>query len=240
MKDVSIIIPVYNAEKYITNAIESALSQKNVNIEVLVINDGSTDGSEKKILQFRDKISYFRQSNKGPAAARNLGIKAAKTEFLAFLDADDVFFSVDTINSCVFALSEEQHADILLGRVQLQKEDGAIKNSFSNIAEAGFITGFGAMVSTRSVFDTVGLIEESLKLGEDIDWFMRAWENGIVTRLVNDIVILYRRHDGNLTKSLSSLHSSFLKSIGSSLIRRKNKNRSISSEIFVGLDKIRR
>jgi glycosyltransferase involved in cell wall biosynthesis len=236
MIDVSIIIPVYNSEKYITTAIESALSQKNINMKVVVVNDGSTDGSEKKILQFRDRIRYLTQSNKGPAAARNLAINSVETEFIVFLDSDDVLFSADTVFKGVCLLNEERKADILLGKVQIQVED--VKgNKFFNVNNPGFITGFGGMICRRSVFDSVGLLDESLIIGEDLDWFLRAWESGVVTRFGHEPMLYYRRHDQNITKSMSSSQNSvFLKLIYGSLKRRKQNKSFRLSDVFIGIE----
>ena len=89
MNKVSIVIPVFNREKWVSEAIESALAQTHKKIEVVVVNDGSTDKSETEILKFKDKVKYIRQGNMGPAVARNTGIKAATGSFIVPLDSDD-------------------------------------------------------------------------------------------------------------------------------------------------------
>ena len=105
---VSIIIPVYNSYKLISKTLESALDQTYKNIEIIVIDDGSTDGSEKIIDQFAsDKITLLKQNNKGAGAARNLGIKNAKGEFMQFLDADDLL-SANKIDVQVNALGKSK------------------------------------------------------------------------------------------------------------------------------------
>ncbi len=92
-RSVSIIIPAYNSREYIGKAIESATSQSFKNIEIFVVDDGSTDGTKDAVESYiRDsKIRYIHQENKGPAAARNLGISKSSGEFIAFLDADDIW-----------------------------------------------------------------------------------------------------------------------------------------------------
>lgn len=88
---VSVIMPVYNAELYVSNAIESVLIQSYDFIELLVVNDGSTDSSEEKIKKITDpRIRYFFQPNKGVSSARNLGLKKMKGNYFCFLDSDDV------------------------------------------------------------------------------------------------------------------------------------------------------
>lgn len=89
---VSIIIPAFNAEKYIKETIKSALSQTYKNIEVIIVDDGSKDKTKNIVQSIQDpRLNYFYQNNKGQSAARNAGIKIAKGEYIAFLDADDLF-----------------------------------------------------------------------------------------------------------------------------------------------------
>ena len=88
---VSIIIPVFNSEKYIENCIKSILGQDYKNVEIIIINDGSTDNSVKIIKQINsDKIKLINQKNNGPSSARNNGIKNASGEWIMFLDSDDM------------------------------------------------------------------------------------------------------------------------------------------------------
>ena len=88
----SVIIPVYNKEKYLSKTIESVLQQSFLDFEIIIINDGATDSSEKIIEGFKDpRIQYIKQENQGVSAARNAGIKAANTNYIALLDADDIW-----------------------------------------------------------------------------------------------------------------------------------------------------
>ena len=88
---VSIIIPVYNCELYITQAIESVLNQTYTDYEIIVIDDGSTDNTHQVLQPYMKKIRYFSQENKGLSATRNQGIKMAKGKLISLLDADDLF-----------------------------------------------------------------------------------------------------------------------------------------------------
>lgn len=93
MKDISIIVPAYNAEKYLEKCLESLVNQTKKNIEIIVINDGSTDDTEKIILEFKERypemIKYFFQENSGQSVARNVGIEMAEGKYIAFVDSDD-------------------------------------------------------------------------------------------------------------------------------------------------------
>src|SRR5207249_11176371 len=90
-KMVSVVIATYNCRRYVGEAVESALAQSYQPIEVIVVDDGSTDGTAEELRPFKDRIRYLVQANQGPAAARNHGIRAARGEYVAFLDADDLW-----------------------------------------------------------------------------------------------------------------------------------------------------
>jgi glycosyltransferase involved in cell wall biosynthesis len=92
MPHVSVVIPAYNSEAYIAEAIQSALDQSYRDLEVIVVDDGSTDGTEKIVRAFPQPVIYYRQENRGAGAARTLGVQRASGEWIAFLDADDVWY----------------------------------------------------------------------------------------------------------------------------------------------------
>jgi glycosyltransferase involved in cell wall biosynthesis len=235
MIDVSIVIPVYNADRYISNAIDSALSQKYINAEIIVVDDGCTDNTREVISSYNDKVRYLYQENKGPAGARNLGIRASKSEYLAFLDADDVFFDDDIVYKCIHLLNEEKKAEILLGKIQFQIEDVS-RNFFLNQGEPIPNTGFGGLVCRKSVFDLIGLLDESLIINEDLDWFFRVWEKGILTKFTNQTILFYRRHGQNITSVMSDYYSSiFLKLLHASIKRRQGMSFSFS-DVFIGFE----
>jgi len=92
MKQLSVIIPVYNAGKYVADAVKSVLMQTYENLEILIIDDGSPDNSIEICQQFTDpRIKIIRQQNQGVSGARDNGIRHAQGEYLAFLDADDIW-----------------------------------------------------------------------------------------------------------------------------------------------------
>jgi len=95
MKKVTVIIPTYNMEKYITGAVDSALNQTYENCEIIVIDDGSTDNTFNILKRYNNKIRYIKQDNKGLACARNVGIKKSIGDYIALLDADDIWLPID-------------------------------------------------------------------------------------------------------------------------------------------------
>jgi len=114
---ISVIIPVYNGEKFIERAILNVEQQNYEPIELIVVDDGSTDGTHNFLSQFKDKIHYIYQPNRGSAAARNTGIKNASGNILAFLDVDDRW-SENKLNLLIGHLKENQSAQIVQGLVQ--------------------------------------------------------------------------------------------------------------------------
>ena len=107
-RSVSVIIPAYNAEVSLGQSIDSALHQTLAPHEVIVINDGSTDGTENIAKSYGNKIIYLEQENAGPSATRNAGLHIAKGKFVAFLDADD-YWSPGFLENCVsFLLKHEE------------------------------------------------------------------------------------------------------------------------------------
>lgn len=122
MKKISIIIPVYNAEKYLNKCLDSVLEQSYLDIEIVVINDGSTDGSEEIINKYKDKypelINYYSKENTGVADTRNFGIEKAQGEYIMFLDSDDY---ID--EALLKTLEEYVNLDIDLIKFKLQRVD---------------------------------------------------------------------------------------------------------------------
>ena len=137
---ISIIIPVYNTEKYLHECLNSVVSQTIKDIEIICIDDGSTDNSYQILQEYAEKDSRFvilQQENKGAGAARNKGIEIAKGEFLVFLDSDDYYLDTDVLESLY---ESAQKNDVLIcggGFAELQ-QDGTIFSQWENTKEYGF------------------------------------------------------------------------------------------------------
>jgi glycosyltransferase involved in cell wall biosynthesis len=114
---VSVIIPAYNAERYLIEALDSVRAQGHRPLEVIMVDDGSTDGTAGVVAQYPD-VRYVYQANRGPAAARNAGLRLAQGDLIAFLDADDVW-SDDKLAVQLTLLSARAESQIVLGRLQM-------------------------------------------------------------------------------------------------------------------------
>ena len=179
---VSVIIPTYNRHELLGKAIDSVLAQTYRNFELLIIDDGSTDGTDEFVASYGSAVRYLYQDNLGVAAARNTGIQAARHDLLAFLDSDDTF-APEKLKVQVAAMTAQpeflvSHTDEIwyrCGQLLNQKnrhvrEGGDIFARCLELCAVGMST---AMVR-RSLFDEVGLFNEELVCCEDYDLWLRV------------------------------------------------------------------
>jgi glycosyltransferase involved in cell wall biosynthesis len=200
---ISCIVPVFNGERYIRDALESIFAQTYRPLEILVADDGSTDGTAAVVAAFSDRVRYLRQSNRGPAAARNLGIGAATGDFIAFLDADDLWHPEKLIRQMArFQARPELGYCVTLVRnfwtPELQNEAEKYRDHRISRPIPGYVTG--TLIARRSLFDTVGLFNPDLPHGDSTDWFLRAAESGAVTELLPDVLLERRLHPDNRSR----------------------------------------
>ncbi len=182
----SIIIPLYNKEHYIENTLKSVLNQSFSDFEILIINDGSTDNSEQKILNFKDyRIHYFSKKNEGVSNARNLGIEKATANFITFLDADDFWYPdfLETIHKGITLFPKEK---VFSGAIEIEtpKKTFSAQYSIAKKSEYEVVNFFDASykesiictscaVFHRNVFEKVGVFDTSIKSGQDTDLWIR-------------------------------------------------------------------
>jgi len=194
----SVILPVYNCESYIKDAIESILDQTYKNFELIVVDDGSTDNSFKIIERFRaSPIKIIRQENLGASVARNSGVKIARGEYFAFLDSDDLWVR-NKLELQMEQILQPGATDMIFGHV---KEFSGNNPSLTNapMADATSLRGFGAIsiLISRGNFMRVGLFNPTFTVGEFIDWYARA-KNQKLTEVMLPEILAYRRiHAGN-------------------------------------------
>ena len=196
---VSVIIAVYNGEKYIEQAIRSILDQNYLNLEVIVVDDGSKDKTAEVVNRIDDhRIVYIRQENNGQSSARNVGIRQSHGSILGFLDADDLW-SHHHIETLIPFLEKNSQYDSARGHARFFHS--ANENRSVPLAQTFGLELVGAALFRRSVFDRVGLFDETMRRGEDLDWRMRFDEAHGKEKRVDTITIFCRRHDHNLTNS---------------------------------------
>jgi glycosyltransferase involved in cell wall biosynthesis len=220
----SVIMPVYNGEVYIKEAIESIVAQREItiSIEIIIVDDGSTDTTREIIHAFRNSnINYIYQPNSGPSKARNTGIRHAQGELIAFLDADDCWPLTKLKHQLSF-LEENPNVDVAGGLIDYVYMPGSeYRKEQIKIDTPVFNVQLGGLIVRKKVFDSVGCFNEQLRFSEDQDWILRVKESGITMSILNEIVLLYRIHPGNVTihKTLKDL--GVLRALKLSLDRRR-------------------
>jgi glycosyltransferase involved in cell wall biosynthesis len=206
---VSVIIPVYNGERYLAEAIRSVLDQALPPDEIIVVDDGSTDGTATIVARITASaplpIRYIYQENRGASAARNAGIRLAQGSVLAFQDADDLWLPQKQARQLAL-LEADPPADIVTGFTQ-QFADATVP---PDAGLRGLLpqpypdVHLQNKLIRAAVFERIGLLDETLTYGEDLDWLVRAIQGGAVLRPHQEVVVHYRRHAGNLTNQIGS------------------------------------
>ncbi|MBT3067037.1 glycosyltransferase [Rhodoferax sp. U11-2br] len=215
---VSVILPAYNAQVHIAQAVDSVLTQDYTNLELLVIDDGSTDGTADHPCLQDPRIRVLRQHNAGPASARNLGLTQAKGELIAFIDADDLWLT-GKLSLQVAYLRDHPEISIVFGGFQrwlaspdkrfevplcprIESTSQALAQPsgwlYTDLLLDSVVHIITAMVR-RSVFDTVGVFDTRLPTGEDYDFWLRASRQFKLDQLAQTVAC-YRIHAGSLTK----------------------------------------
>jgi GT2 family glycosyltransferase len=214
----SVIIPAFNRLPYLMDALGSVLGQSFHDYELIIVDDGSTDGTQPAILEMLKsgdseplKFKYLRQENAGPGAARNLGARNAKGEYLAFLDSDDLWFPW-TLEVCHQVIMKSQFPSIVSAKLVefVQKvELGAILKSeveFESFADyfqsaaGSFYVGAGMLFIKKICFDgSGGFTEKRINL-EDHDLVLKCGESSGFAAITSPATLAWRRHQGSLTK----------------------------------------
>lgn len=223
---VSVIIPVYNAGKYAHAAIESVLSQTYKNIEVICVDDCSTDNSLSILHSFGEKIHILcHEQNAGIGKARNTGIEIAKGELIAFMDADDLWLPEKLeVQVSEFLKDEELDVSFSYMKCFISPE---LPSQVRNLRECpseptpGYLAGT-AVIKTSS-FHKVGLFNPKWRMGEFIDWMARAREHALTSKIVPGVFLLRRIHETNTGVTERPSRIDYLKIMRESLDRKKKK-----------------
>lgn len=218
---VSVIIPAYNVQPYIAEAVDSALGQSYHDVDVVVVDDGSTDGTVRVLAQYGDGITLVTQPNRGLPAARNAGIRASTGDVVALLDGDDTWLP-ERVERCVEVLLERPDVGFVTTDASLIDARGAdLGETYCDqvpfprvrFAEAMVRQNmvYGSPLVRRSVFDAAGPFDETLTSGgEDYDMWLRLVAAGVAMVTIPEPLACYRirrssltRRDGGLTEPRS-------------------------------------
>jgi glycosyltransferase involved in cell wall biosynthesis len=240
---ISCVVPVFNGERFLREALDSILAQTYRPVEIIVADDGSTDGTAGVVAANAGQIRYLWQRNAGPAAARNLGLSVAQGEFVAFLDADDLWHREKLARqmACFQARSE---LDLCVTHIQnfwvpeLRRE--AIRLQHHRLMQAlpGYLTP--TLLARRAVFEWAGGFDVALPHAGDTEWFLRAAERGAVMELLPDVLTYRRLHQTNRSRLLATASwEEYLLIVKASLDRRRRLNRAAAPYAFPGVDEPR-
>lgn len=208
---VTVVVPVLNGERFLKAALQSVLDQDYDPIELIVVDDGSTDESVA-IVAGVPRVTLARQQNRGPAAARNAGISACHGELISFLDHDDLLPPA-AVPVRVRYLASNPTVRCVLGHQRAFAEEGTeLPRWVSGGGEAGAdaFVPFSSMMLSRSVWEQVGPFDERLRSGEDADWLFRARAKGIAIEVLPDVVLLRRFHGANASYETGALQSGLI------------------------------
>lgn len=203
---VSVIVPAYNAEASLERTLSSLLAQDYEPLEVIVVDDGSTDGTAEVAARFPDVV-VVRQENAGPSAARNRGVEAANGEFVAFVDADDEV-PANKVSVQVSYLLEHPEAGCVLGRQEVELEDAGAPEWIGHDPVFGDFAGVPLMslVTRTAVFRELGGFDPALRIAEDRDLLVRMRARSIGIAVVPEVVLRRRFHGRNLTFDRPETH----------------------------------
>ncbi len=225
---VSVIMPAYNREAYIGAAIRSLLRQRDdADIDIVVIDDGSTDRTASVVEAFAEKdraVRLVRQVNGGISKARNAGLDNIHpdAELVTFLDSDDICVAGRFAAELPFFRDDPDLAMTYSRMTWTTKIDDA---SFSLPPDAESCTVHGIALMTamfrRAAIEEIGRFNESLPQSEDLDFLLRFFESPLKYRLVDNVSVLYRRHEGGITRNRKEAQSGFMRALLLSAQRRR-------------------
>ncbi len=220
---ISVVIPAYNADRYLGAALDSVLAQSYRRLDIIVVDDGSTDRTAEVVRGFGSAVRYDYQPHGGISTAVNHGIELSRGECLAFLDADDLWTSEKlTLQMAVLEANPELEA--VFGAVEcfLSPELDA-ESRRKLVCPAGLlrVQMKPAMLIRRASFSRIGLFDPGLRIGEFIDWQARALDQGLRTATLPQLVLRRRIHGANTTLRESHSKTDYVRIARAALLRRR-------------------
>ena len=223
---ISVIMPAYNAERYVGNALDSVLAQTLPPHEIVVIDDGSTDGTPAVLETYVRRIRLLRQRNSGPSTAINRAVGLAEGDCLAFIDADDLW-APEKLEIQSAALSADSELAAVFGAVQQFVSDELNWDTARNyVVPDGAQPGISkiTMLIRRATFARVGPFAEQYRATDFIEWYARACMLGLRFRVLSEVVAFRRHHPQNLGRRLRSVqHNELLAVLKQSLDLRRGR-----------------
>jgi len=200
---ISCIVPVYNGERYLREAIDSILVQTYRPLQIIVADDGSSDGTAAVVARYGAQVRYLRQHNLGPAAARNLGLNVACGDFVAFLDVDDLWHP-EKLSRQVALLSSRPQIDLCFTYFEnfwmpeLAEERDRYQDRRLSAPQSAW--SISTLLVPRGAFEKFGNFDDTQREFENMIWFLRAARRGAVIEVLPDVLMYRRFHRESLTR----------------------------------------
>lgn len=226
MPKISVVIPTYNAAQYVGEAIESVLNQTFKDYEIVVVDDGSTDNTEELLQKYVDRIRYIKQKNGGEGAARNRGIREAHGEWVAFLDADDLWLPHKLKVQMEFV---EQHPDVdfIYGDTSVFDSNRVLSKSvfserqphegriIKNLLRENCVPIL-SVIARKKCFEKSGLFKEGMKYCTDYEMWLR-FAKYFKFGYVNEVVASCRKHEKGVSQNMEQMHKTHLNILNTTL-----------------------
>lgn len=194
-------MPVRNGARFIIEALNSVLVQLASDDEIIIVDDSSTDATPSILTDLcNPRVRVLIAAGRGVSAARNAGLAAANGRFIAFLDHDDLW-PQGRHQAMLHALIEDTHLDAVFGRIQIRLESDGIWWPWMQHQDGRFAPGsnLGNALFRRTALERLDGFDESIQVGEDIDYFNRLQRTGLKLALCDVDALIYRRHANNIT-----------------------------------------
>ena len=222
---VTCIIPAYNAAPYLAAAVESARAQRYRPVEIIIVDDGSTDGTPDIAKGFGDAVTAVRQANQGPVVARNRGLDSANGAYIAFLDADDLWLpnKLTRQMACFQA-----RPDLALCLSSMQNFSGPAPDAAAGRAAPETLSeplpaGLQGALIQRSLFEQIGRFDTALAYKDGVDWLVRATESGAPVETIADVTLYRRVHETNRSRGRDRADRDELLAIARARLERQRK-----------------
>jgi len=240
MKSISVIIPVYNGKVFLRSTLESVWGQTLQPDEIVLIDDGSSDGSFGLMCQLANEspvpCKVLQQANQGPASSRNAAVAESTGRIIAFLDHDDVWHPTYLRMQSDRVISSEKESYSICNYhyfvdSRYQELHGGtpawVRPEFMARPQPGCLPS--CMMMYKAVFLKVGPFDESLRTGYDTDWIVRAIDFGVETDFNPDVLVDRRIHSDNQTSHVASIHKDAIRMVHKTLLRRRTTGSANSS-----------
>lgn len=214
-KKVSVIIPTHNAQKFIYKTLQSVFGQSVQPDEVIIVDDGSTDNFRDEIKEYSGNIEIVEQANRGVPSARNTGLLKSTGDYIAFIDADDIWCTNKTEHQ-LDILQRNLEIDLVIGLYSKFNEEVPVDTN------PEFRLSLGSSLIRKEAFNKIGHFDEEMFIGEDTDWFYRAREAQLKIFVHEAVVQYYRVHGQGITSDNAKKNYYTFVTLKKALERRKN------------------